>query len=380
MKNAKQQTQDLSRTTAFFETLLSKQDIKGTEEPIVADAPRGPLVNGTSPAKPEGKARFGDPPAPPPQQPLPDKPEPARVHLTDVGSPSLQRSNTERPKGGSSLSPIRQEANSSQIVKLVEELTSAKQELTTQNARLRDLEEMLQKEREARELAEDVAKQLELATGGLKLNGFHKHGEEGSIVEEAFEPPSDSFNTNGDTDATVVPELSMTRDASSIEASTSLLQQRLELMMVEMNEMKTQMESYKQRAERAEEERDADRKTLAEMVEQIRADSLKQRTASEQRGRSRSSKAETHTGVFTSSSSNRSLSSLAPLLQKAGLRNSQTAELVQHDSSMPVALSQPSSANDMLMYHGSPYASMLGVVLLGMGLMAYINGWQKVER
>ncbi|KAJ5846180.1 hypothetical protein N7534_009849 [Penicillium rubens] len=28
----------------------------------------------------------------------------------------------------------------------------------------------------------------------------------------------------------------------------------------------------------------------------------------------------------------------------------------------------------------SPYASMFGVVLLGVGLMAYLNGWQKMDK
>lgn len=32
------------------------------------------------------------------------------------------------------------------------------------------------------------------------------------------------------------------------------------------------------------------------------------------------------------------------------------------------------------MEEASPYASMLGVVLLGVGLMAYLNGWQKMDK
>jgi len=30
--------------------------------------------------------------------------------------------------------------------------------------------------------------------------------------------------------------------------------------------------------------------------------------------------------------------------------------------------------------HTLPYASMIGVVILGMGLMAYLNGWQPQSR
>jgi hypothetical protein len=37
-------------------------------------------------------------------------------------------------------------------------------------------------------------------------------------------------------------------------------------------------------------------------------------------------------------------------------------------------------AQDPLLAQGLPYASMVGVVLIGMGLMAYINGWQPQGR
>jgi hypothetical protein len=33
-----------------------------------------------------------------------------------------------------------------------------------------------------------------------------------------------------------------------------------------------------------------------------------------------------------------------------------------------------------LLQQSTPYASMLGVVLLGVGLMAYLNGWQRIDK
>jgi len=45
-------------------------------------------------------------------------------------------------------------------------------------------------------------------------------------------------------------------------------------------------------------------------------------------------------------------------------------------------LSKLNPGHDALLYNTTPYASMIGVVLIGMGLMAYLNGWQqpKVDR
>jgi len=33
-----------------------------------------------------------------------------------------------------------------------------------------------------------------------------------------------------------------------------------------------------------------------------------------------------------------------------------------------------------MLEQSAPYASMLGVVLLGVGIMAYLNGWQKMDK
>ena len=41
------------------------------------------------------------------------------------------------------------------------------------------------------------------------------------------------------------------------------------------------------------------------------------------------------------------------------------------------ALATRSRAQDQLV-QSAPYASILGVVILGMGMMAYLNGWQKI--
>lgn len=380
MRNARLQTNDLSRTEQFFSTLLSKEDIKETEKSNSNEAPKHAQVNGGSMSfKLDPKPRFSDPPAPPPQQPLPEKPDVVRSHGFDSGTPSLKRSTTERPRSVPNV-PHERPESSSQIISLVEALATAKKEIDAQNARMRDLEDMLQKEREARETAEVLAKRLEMESSFAKLNGFAKGGSEGSIIEEAFEPPLEALPETIEPNPTATPDVPAT--AISVEASTTKLQEKLDLMAAEMRQLKEHMESYRKRAETAEAERDADRKTLAEMVEKIRSDELARRSSSTERGRSPSKKPQT--AVKHSPNNNDPNSATLPLPKNADIQNDKTIENSKDadilENTLAVVSSRPPGSHEHLLYNSAPYASMLGVVLLGMGLMAYMNGWQKVER
>ncbi|KAH6665372.1 cytoplasm to vacuole targeting protein-like protein Vps64 [Halenospora varia] len=378
MRIARLQTNDLGRADNFLGSLVTKDDIKEIEKQSALESMKGPQVNGGSlPFWNDAKPRFSDPPAPPPQQPLPEKPDVTRSHAHEPSSPSLKRSNTERPRSVPNASPVRQES-SSQIITLVEALASAKKEIDTQSAKLRDLEEMLQKERQARELAEDLAKRLETQSE-LKMNG-HIKPSEGSIIEEAFEPPAEVTTKEAETEKAAAIE---TVDPTVISDSSKLLEHRLETMLGDMQQLKDQMESFKLRAETAESERDADRKTLAEMVEKIRLDEAARRSSSTERARSPSKDIlpllENVNGTADGHKST------LELLEKAGLANGHA--IVSGDNkeagrSAVSTLSRPPGSHDARLYHATPYASMLGVVIIGMGLMAYLNGWQppKVDR
>lgn len=391
MRAARSQTNDLGRAEAFFGSLLSKENIKDVEKSQSAESFKSPQSNGGSMSlRSEAKNRFSDPPAPPPQQPLPEKPDVTRSSPSDPSPPSLKRANTERARAGTGASPTSDEP-SSQIVSLIEALASAKKELDSQSARMRDLEEMLQKERQARELAEELARQLELQSS--KANGTSERNSQGSVLEDTFGMPTD----NGE--STPVSQVQRTKspsriskspkkselepgskdtdavDANAISTSTKVLEQRMETMLTEMQQLRENMESFKTRAETAEAERDQDRRTLAEMVEKIRSEESERRSSSTERASSPS-------GALLSqgqrSKSTGALSdALGPLLQKAGLFNGGSSAR-QADSSRiaPGTLSMPPATHDARLYHATPYASMLGVVLIGMGLMAYINGWQ----
>jgi hypothetical protein len=378
MRSARLQTTNLNRTEHFFDTLLSKEEFKDVERSNTNEAVKHSQVGGGSLSfKMDAKPRFSDPPAPPPQQPLPEKPDVARPHTLDSTSPSLKRSNTERPKSVSNASPDRNEPTS-RIISLVEALATAHKEIDAQNARMRDLEDLLKKEREAREAAE--AKRLELESS-TKMNGFVKGGLEGSVIEEAFEPPPEAVAEEASSSPDAAQELSTT--AVAVEASTTKLHERLELMMIEMRDMKEQMEAYRQRAEKAEAERDADRKTLVEMVEKIRSEEQARRSSPTQRGRS-CSKAERPAPQSSSDEAGEVVSAEDSSNHKVEASNGKaigtSIDVVESKNPLPVMLSQPPGPHEHLLYHSTPYASMLGVVLLGMGLMAYMNSWQKGER
>lgn len=380
MRTARLQTNELGRADNFFGSLLSKEDVKEPPNPPAIEAPKAPQVNGNSiPFRTDINPRFSEPPAPPPQQPLPEKPDVARGNAIDTNNPALKRSNTERPRSVTSISPIR-EQSSSQIINLVEALASAKKELETQGARMRDLEEVLQKEIHARETAEALAKRLELESEA-RING-HAKGGDASFLEEAFEPPVELVEPEKEEEPVSVSTPEKIVDPVAISDSSSLLEKRMEMMLDEMKELREQMESFKHRAETAEAERDIDRKTLAEMVEMIRAEESARRSSSTERPQSPSS--QTSSEMIENGSSDLIVSALEPLLPKDGV-DGDRSNLPQEGKLGQAAvgiLSKPNSGRDPLLYNTTPYASMLGVVLVGIGLMAYLNGWQqpKVDR
>lgn len=360
IKNARQQSQELQQTHQYINAILSADSKKEATKP----SPVNPVK--ISPIKDMSlKARFSDPPAPPPQQPLPEKPD---AH-------SLKRSDTERPKSNSS--PVRSDA---QMATLTEALQSAKKEIESQGTRLRDLEALLNEERRAREDAEERANRLERereAAEPVLANG-EVHKPEPSV--ELGEP--DIVVANGSASPTL-PDVAAAR-----------LQQRLESMMTEMNEMKLQMERYRERAETAE----ADRKSLAEMIENIRQDNVKKANKeAKRRSRSDSELAREADAVKTDSSEedeeaeegeitiirekDEEEDGAGALLRRA-VQNGRPAEQEttgELTKSSPALATRP-NRNDLALAHGAPAVSILTVVALGVAVMAWLNNYPKLER
>ncbi|KAI8948076.1 hypothetical protein F4801DRAFT_592068 [Xylaria longipes] len=376
MRNARLQSQDLGRTDHFVHALLSKEDIKDIEKPEVLE-PTKPIVNGGGLSfRSDNKTRFSDPPAPPPQQPLPEKPD----------IPSLKRGITERAKPHTqNMSPIRHEGNGSQILQLTEALNNAKKEIESQTSRMRDLEEMLHRERQARELAEDLARRLEKHLEEASSNAVPSSGEsetQETSLDAAFEPPNDENIPAGPADPPMPDaDKPMPPDAEAIEASATQLHAQIESLVLEIKDLRLELDIFKQRAEMAESERDTQRKTLAEMALQIRQDAEAKELAEENIPKRRENEdvaSDSEATDFTEAMSRPSSSPKQSRVMSGDSLNrpllSQSATITPNTTPPVAVLPNQAFANSI------PYASMIGVVLIGVGLMAYINGWQPQPR
>lgn len=359
MKAAKQQSQELQQAHQYINSILTAEPKKEPAKQSPANSVR------ISPIKDNNlKARFSDPPAPPPQQPLPEKPNAAS---------SLKRSDTERPK---TASPVRSDA---QMSTLTEALNNAKKEIETQGLRLRDLESLLSEERRAREDAEERANRLERESI-KEPEPLAQEDEDANVANETvIEEVGNDGLENG--------------SASPSADTTARLQHRLETMMLEMNEMKQQMERYRERAEAAEN----DRKSLAEMIENIRKDNAKannggsrhpSRSDGDQTSESRSSGAdavedddETEEGEIVIIKDRDVDEDSAGTSQRASHQNGHATDGRTKESSKPsnaLSIQRHSSAD--LMYHGGPVGAIVTVVAIGVAVMAMLNQYPKAER
>lgn len=387
------------------------------------EEPRQP--NGISPvaAHLEAISPFSQPPAPPPQQPLPEKPDSARFMNPETANHfPFRRTETERPKAFP-ISSTGAEPPSGQILALVEALNTARKEIDTQGDRVKQLETLLRRERKARESAEERARRF--MAGQVDERGM------GVTNHDAFEPTTDKSDDEGsraksesnsslsdiDSITTITAAQSpdeIHRETQEVDASTTRLQERLEQMVQEMSEMKAQMESYKRRAEDAE----AERTGLADMIAQIRKNtagkegssssngSILQPLRNHASGRDVAEAASSATdqpkrsasGLWngTSFSPSSSPSSLHNRKQPNGIITSSSGTTIEKDSpsnlqalerSMATALQSAtttaqsgSGGGREVALQSAPYVSMVGVVLIGVGLMTWLNGWQKVDR
>jgi DNA repair exonuclease SbcCD ATPase subunit len=364
MKQAKQHSQDLRETDEFLHTLISsdspdkeKMNSHKSDNAVrqVNGRPKVPRLDPIS--------RFSDPPAPPPQQPLPEKPDAARRPSHEPAVGALKRTDTEKPsKPGSAVSsPVSRD--SSQIISLIEALSTTKKELEAQNSRVKELEDLLRQERSARESAEEKAL-LQSQPGRSEDEAAPENPDEDSVEQEVPEveeitKPHDIYEANGLLEG-VETEKS---EHPVLDAQTEKLQEQLNNMVTELVEMKQQVETFKQRAEKAEDESAETRKSLAEMIESIR--------------REREAQAKTTPPNEASLTESHILDAAGEKKLSPAFHGADSRHLKEVENAV-TALTQKQRHN--MVENSTPYASMLGVVLLGVGLMAYLNGWQKIEK
>ncbi|KAL3468545.1 hypothetical protein BJX64DRAFT_8204 [Aspergillus heterothallicus] len=372
MKQAKQQQQDLRQTDEFLTDLMKPGVVeKERQKHSPGDSTSSRQLNGR-PKMPrmDSFSRFSDPPAPPPQQPLPEKPDALPRNGADAISP-LKRADTEKPKMSSGSSPVSRE--SSQILSLIEALSSAKREIDSQGARVKELENMLMQERHARESAEEKAKALELLST-KELNDTSAPTTE-SQLDSSPQNPEHTTSENSETETSAGPTESETEQVL-VDDPTDKLQHRLETLMGEMEEMRKQVSLFKDRAEKAETETVETRKSLAEMIETLR----------KERAEPRNKVYESVSGVQTTPHIDGQSPQPDDESASAGEKSkaySQQQVLSPHGEGAESPVSEVTTQSHRRLdaiEQSSPYASMLGVVLLGVGLMAYLNGWQKMDK
>ena len=277
-------------------------------------------------------------------------------------------------------------------------------------------------------MAESRANQLMAATISVqtsdsKFDDLMSHLPTDAWGSEAAETASIASTTSAETLTAPLQGLSdasasgIHTDGPSSPATT--LQEQLALARQEVDEMKAQMERYRWRAEAAEEEKGG----LAEMVARIRAESqlsgkLSSRASSattSSRGSSASSpagsparmkKPRTATGSESEAGTNpvaavpddttndgldsSVLNGSAHANEKSesgALLGKERSDLAAaEDALRQVRLLQSAVASALeradseSLARAAPYASLVGVVLLGVGIMAFLNGWQKAER
>ncbi|EFQ97483.1 vacuolar protein sorting-associated protein 64 [Nannizzia gypsea CBS 118893] len=397
MKQAKQLNHDLGQTSGFLSTISNPETTNKERASLLNNVAESSPVGTKPPVRPklnktDSMSRFSDPPAPPPQQPLPEKPDgPPRTFSTDsLPKMSLRRNDTEKAKAATDITP----AQSSQILSLIEALTTTKKELDLQASKVKELENMLRREQSARESAEERARKLESQPPSQELlpNGTHPGPDEQAdvdlgVVDEEGKTPNDStaeFPEGKDLKPTTNTEIADVAPTIEPDPSSDELKRRIDTLLAEMETAKKQMNEYRESAERAEKEAAESRQTLAEMIEKIRQEKAQEATAAASKGSLRSRDAlETEAAVVTAASpsdESAGSSSSANLEQVIESCRSINPEKIKELEAAATAFAKQKRQDSVLLEQSAPYASMLGVVLIGVGIMAYLNGWHKVER
>jgi hypothetical protein len=264
-----------------------------------------------------------------------------------------------------------------QMSSLTEALTSAKKEIESQSVRLRDLEAMLSEERRAREDAEERASRLERETS-KEVDEEERELSNGDINGSETELEEGPEKTTGVENGSTSP------DAAE---ATSRLQQRLELMMTEMGEMKQQMERYRERAETAEADRTIRRDNARSTSRELK-----------RRGRSNGhlSKEPVTSGSDSSEDENEAEEGEITIIKDKDLDEEDTEELSRgaamsngHAVENGTEKASAKTSNALVtrqyghtdfMYHGGPVGAMVAVVAIGVAVMAMLNQYPKVER
>ena len=360
MRATKQQADELDQAGTFLSSLLTPGAEPAKPQTTSKETAPQRQSNGRAKAqKMEHASRFADPPAPPPQQPLPEKPDTSKASpITTSFTNLLKRNDTAKQPSSTSQSPTN--SQNSQMLSLIEALTNAKKELDSQGARVQQLEDMLEKERIARRDAEDRARKLEQ----------HATSRPASMVEEDLATPIQPKRTD--------PDEQQSNDDTHDEqdARTRHLQQNLDQVLGDMQKLKLDVDKFQRRAETAEIDAAHARKSLAEMIDKIREENEKAESSPKQSHEKADAEDPEEAVLEPDMTSSTSMVKSRP--QANG--HIRAPRLPEHLERAVATVLRDRGDDPDALAQSAPYVSMLGVVLIGVGLMAYLNSWQKSER
>lgn len=353
MRAAKQQAQDLEHARTYLTAILPADGSPAKLPPANNKEGGQPskAANGrVKPPRTEHSTRIPDLPGSPPQQPLPERPDGVKV-TTPSSAPftgMLKREATAKPVvNGIANSPTA--AETSRILSLLESLNEAKRQIESQGSKVKELEDMLKHERQAREAAEDKVKRLEETT-----------------ASKAISPQKES----------VVEEMPKAEEVSSAPGQDNhketQLQQRIDMMLAEMQIMQQDMQKTTKRAEDAE----AEKSTLAEMIEKYRKENQGNGTT----GVVAQNKADSEVNRDSSTDAQGDEAEKDIRQTNGHVRGPKLPEPLQNAVRMALQHQQQQQQSGEIPAQYAPYVSMVGVVLIGVGLMAYLNSWQKVDK
>ena len=407
---AKQQAQELQRTQELFDHLLNLEvvrkepDIKTAE--VVESAGHSPIID-------SGVALEASQFQSMPHHPLP----PPAKHITIVPENDILQEDVIAPVNNisppSPVAPPPKQSPKSTIAEppqhlfsLITQLRDARSELEAKSAKVRDLEDLLRKEREAREMVEA---QLEKASHITS----HSLGSDREDIEDI----PDDISVAG-SEATVVAsgdtldegdhsqeEEAKSAATAAAEAAT-MWQKRVEAMMAELQTAKAEIERYKKRVRTAEEEGEQSRRTLMEMIAKIRADEEK-RQRKEMREMSVQTEKKNSDGPAKNKLMMVSCGVQAGLAGDTLANGSEVLDAIgngtmnfpdgasmirgekhlqgcyrdcqQQFQNSPTGMVKTEEKRSM-MKESVPYVSIVGVVVIGVSIMAILNNWQKGER
>lgn len=397
---------ELNKANSSLDAISKQRDPSDCSEPSaeVTDSSKSGIPKSK---KSEIKmARFTDPPAPPPQMPLPEKPDAAGQPVNGASnSPSIQRSGTAKHPTATPDSVVDAEEGSD-LVSMVRALSSAKKEIEAQTARVKDLELRLDEERDARERAERRAeaeaeifasKMLQDAMEPIVRNIDPKSSSKSAASSAGvMQDPA----TNHSMEITPSDRADTDGSVELLKVINARLEDKVQELAREMETMRSLLAKYQRRAEISDEKSKKSDLKLAEMVEEIQLKQSKRNSKSRRSGeqeeedvghvliRSRqSSPSKKSTNGHVLANGSAAFRGSSPDDLKSPRSNSHTNMLTMSSDTieearlrgaLAAALARQSDRHGQLL-QAAPYASMLGVVLMGVGLMAFLNGWQRPE-